>query len=134
MKSFQQTFQVPFHELDPGGVMFHAHLFSHAHNAYAALLSEAGHSLKTILASDYLLPLAHAEADYLHPLLLDDEVRITVFPASVGNSALHFSYEFHKEDMLCATAATSHVFLCKASKTPVAVPENLRQNLLAYSS
>lgn len=135
MKSFEHIFQVPFHELDPGGVMFHAHLFSHAHNAYAALLSEAGYSLKTILlAGDYLVPLVHAEADYLHPLLLDDRVCITVALASANNSSLSFSYKFYKDDMLCATAATTHVFLRKGSRTPVAIPEKLRQGLRDYSS
>ena len=115
--------------------MFYAHLFSHAHNAYSALLSEVGYSLKTILlASDYLIPVVHAEADYLHPLLLDDEVCVTMFLASAGNSSLHFSYEFHKKNTLCATAATTHVFLCKNNKTPVIVPAKLRQGLLAYSS
>ncbi|HDK37519.1 MAG TPA: acyl-CoA thioesterase, partial [Thiolapillus brandeum] len=58
MKSFQHHFQVPFHELDPGGVMFYAHLFSHAHDGYAALLAETGWSLKAMLnAGDYLVPL-----------------------------------------------------------------------------
>ncbi len=115
--------------------MFHAHLFSHAHNAYSALLSEAGYSLKAILlAGDHLVPVVHAEADYLHPLLLDDEVCVTVFLTSAGNTSLSFSYKFHKDDMLCATAATTHVFLRRDSRTPVAIPEKLRQGLQVYSS
>ncbi len=114
--------------------MFHAHLFSHAHNAYAALLSAAGYSLKDLLQTgDYLVPLVHAEADYLHPLRLDDEVCITVTLTSTGNSSLHFSYKFHKSGTLCATAATTHVFLCKRSKTPVTIPEKLRQGLKIHS-
>ncbi|WP_456405106.1 acyl-CoA thioesterase [Thiolapillus sp.] len=130
MRSFKTTFRVPFHELDPAGVLFHAHLFSHAHEAYAGLLAKAGFSLKAFLdAGDYLIPLAHAEADYLQPLQLDDEVCITVKLASIGNSSLGFSYRFQNGEVLCATASTTHVFLDRRSRQPVSVPEALRQKL-----
>lgn len=133
MKSFRKTFQVPFHELDPGGVLFHAHLFNHAHEAYASLLAEAGCSIKTLLKEGkYLIPLVHAEADYLHPLRLDDEICIAVMPTAIGNSSLDFSYTFQKDGLLCAKARTTHVFLGKDKGTPVTVPEKLRKGLAGY--
>ncbi len=135
MKSLQKTFRVPFHELDPGGVLFHAHLFSHAHEAYAALLAETGCSLKDFLETGkYLIPLVHAEADYLHPLQLDDEICVTVSTTSIGNSSMSFSYTFHKGDLLCATASTTQVFLDSQNKKPVPLPEALRQGLQETAS
>lgn len=130
MKSFQKTFRVPFHELDPGGVLFYAHLFSHAHEAYAALLAEAGFSLKACLETgEYLIPLVHAEAEYLHPLQLDDDICVTVSTTSIGNSSMSFSYTFHKGGLLCAMASTTQVFLDRQTKKPVPLPETLRQGL-----
>lgn len=133
MKSFKHHFQVPFHELDPGGILFFSHLFSHAHDAYAGLLAETGCSLKSFLdAGGYLIPLVHAEADYRQPLQLDDQVFITVVPAAPGNSSLSFSYSFHKDGICCANAKTTHVFLHKDNRQPAPVPDKLRKALKPY--
>ncbi|HID44864.1 MAG TPA: acyl-CoA thioesterase [Chromatiaceae bacterium] len=135
MKPFKYSFQVPFQELDPAGILFFARLFDHAHDAWAALMAQTGHSLKSLLeAGNYLIPLAHAEADYLHPLKLDDSICITVTPEAVGNSSLGFSYRFHKGEILCATARTTHVFVDRQTGKPVPVPKKLCRELGIHSS
>ncbi|HEC07033.1 MAG TPA: acyl-CoA thioesterase [Thiolapillus brandeum] len=134
MKPFEYCFQVRFQDLDPAGILFFARLFDHVHDAYAALLADAGYSLKAILESgEYLIPLVHAEADYLQPLRLDDHVCVTVTAEATGNSSLNFSYTFHKDGTRCAIARTTHVFIGSRSKKPVPVPEQLLRRLASSS-
>ncbi|WP_457667277.1 acyl-CoA thioesterase [Thiolapillus sp.] len=135
MKPFEYHFQVRFQDLDPAGILFFARLFDHVHDAYAALLADVGFSVKTILETgEYLVPLVHAEADYLHPMRLDDPVRVTVIAQTSGNSSLSFSYTFYKDSTCCATAKTTHVFIDGHSRKPVSAPEMLLRKLGLPSS
>ena len=130
MKSFRHRFRIPFHEVDAAGLMFHAHLFSHAHDAYAALMREMGLDLKTVLEEGrYLLPLVHAEADFRLPMGLDDEIEVTLEAAPPGKSSFGFRYAFHRKGELCATAVTRHVFLNRETGKPAALPPAFRQQL-----
>jgi len=130
MKSFRHRFRIPFHEVDAAGVMFHAHLFSHAHEAYAALMREMGLDLKTLLEEGrYLVPLVHAEADFRLPMELDDEIEVTLQATPPGGSSFGFHYAFHREGRLCATAITRHVFLNRGSQEPATLPPELKQKL-----
>ncbi len=135
MTYFEHQFQVQFHELDPAGIMFFARLFNHAHDAYAALMAEAGMSLKSILeAGAYRLPLVHAEADYHHPLLLEDNIRVRVQSTTIGNSSFSFEYAFLKQDLCCATLNTSHVFLLESTNASTSIPDSLKRRLRNYSN
>ncbi len=130
MKSFRHRFTVPFHEVDAAGLMFHAHLFSHAHDAYAALMREMGLDLKTLLEEGrYLLPLVHAEADFRLPMTLDDDIEVTVEATPPGTSAFGFRYAFRREGRLCASVITRHVFMNRESQEPVALPPEFRRKL-----
>ena len=133
MNAFHFLFRIPFHEVDAAGVMFHAHLFSHAHDAYSALMQEFGQDLKTLLREGtYLVPLVHAEADFKRPMELDDEIRIELQALPPGSSSMGFRYRFNKGDQLCATAVTRHVFLDRNSRKPVALPPELKKQLQAF--
>jgi 1,4-dihydroxy-2-naphthoyl-CoA hydrolase len=133
MKYFKHHFEVRFQELDPGGIMFFANLFNHAHDAYAALMADAGMSLKTILSSGrYLLPLVHAEAEYHHPLMLEDNIQVMIRPLSVKHSSFSFEYRFFREDICCATINTTHVFLQKSTNSATPIPGSLHQYLSNY--
>ncbi len=134
MSVFLYQFRIPFHEVDAAGVMFHAHLFSHAHNAYSAFMQDLGWDLKTLLREGiYLVPLVHAEADFLLPMELDDEIRVQLHPLPPGKSSMGFQYYFSKNGQACATVITRHVFLERESRKPVPLPEDLRNRLQKLS-
>lgn len=133
MNRFLFHFSVPFHEVDGAGVLFFSHLFSHAHDAYAALLRESGFSLKTVLEEGrYLIPLVHAEADYHHPLLLDDAIEVQVGVTRLGGSSMQFRHEFLHREQLCATAHTTHVFRLAEKGQATPIPARLRKALSDY--
>lgn len=130
MKSFRYRFRIPFHEVDAAGIMFHAHLFSHAHEAYAALMREMGLDLKFLLEEGrYLIPLVHVEADFRLPMALDDEIEVTMRATPPGRSSFGFHYTFHREGLLCATAITRHLLLNRTSHKPVPLLSELKQKL-----
>lgn len=68
--------QVRFQDVDAAGVVFFARYFDLVHDAYAAFLESRGHPLASMFATPaWILPLRHAEADYLRPLRLGDRRR-----------------------------------------------------------
>ncbi|BAO43555.1 conserved hypothetical protein [Thiolapillus brandeum] len=114
--------------------MFHAHLFSHAHDAYSALMRELGQDLKGLLQEGVcLVPLVHAEADFHLPMELDDEIEIRIHALPPGNSSMGFHYRFLKKEQLCASATTRHVFIDRKRHGSLPLPPGLREKLQALT-
>jgi YbgC/YbaW family acyl-CoA thioester hydrolase len=133
MSAYRYLFKIPFHEVDAAGVIFHAHLFSHAHDAYNALMRELGHDLKTLLQEGRcLVPLVHAEADFHLPMELDDEIEIRIHALPPGNSSIGFRYHFLKDELLCASVTTRHVFIDRKQHNRLPLPPGLREALQAF--
>ena len=131
---FGHQFSVPFHQVDQAGILFYAHLFTHAHQAYAALMNSCSFSLPEILErGQYFVPIAHAEADYLSPLRHGEAVVVEVWVESSGNSSVTFQYVFNTEGQTRATARTTHVFIDPRSGNPVPIPQALLEQLAAYT-
>jgi len=131
--SYHHSFRVPFDQLDPGGVLFFGHLFGHAHRAYEALLREIGFGLAALLeAGETALPLVHAEADYHHPMKLDDLIEVELEARAIGERSFTLGYRFWKGEVLCASATTVHVAVETGSGRPLPLPDPLRRGLAAY--
>jgi YbgC/YbaW family acyl-CoA thioester hydrolase len=133
MKPFRHHFRVPFHELDPAGVLFHAHVFGHAHQAYEELLQELGWSLAALLKEGRLaLPLVEAHADYQRPLHLDDQVEIQVGVVGIGNTSFTLQYRFLRGEAPCVRVRTSHVTVDRRSGEAIPLPVGLATALARY--
>lgn len=125
------NFQVRLQEVDHAGVMFFAHLFNHAHDAYAELMRSLGFPLQQIIeTAAYHIPLVHAEADYLAPLRHGQLVEVKTTIERLGNSSFSLQYEFNSHNGLCARANTRHVFIDTGTGNPVSIPDKLRQKLM----
>jgi 1,4-dihydroxy-2-naphthoyl-CoA hydrolase len=113
MKTHTHEFRVALHDSDAGGVMFFAHHFRHAHDAYEAFMASIGHPLDRLIREGRtLLPLVHAEADYRAPLRHGQSVSVHVSVAAVGSSAFTLDYRFvDDEGRTCALARTVHAHL-----------------------
>lgn len=125
--AFEHPFRVALHDTDAAGVLFFAHLFRHAHDAYEAWMSQLGFPLDAMLrAGDLRLPLVHAEADYRRPLHHGAAVRIQVTPAAVGEGSFTVDYRFYTADgNLAATARTVHAAIDADGRR--SLPAQLRQ-------
>jgi acyl-CoA thioesterase FadM len=121
---FRYTFRVAFHEVDRAGVLFFAHVFRHAHDAYESWLAGAGIRLGDLAEGrPCRLPLVHAEADYLRPLHYADEVRITLAVEAIGETSFSLVCEFRgRAGVPCARVRTVHAAVDPVTERPVALP------------
>ncbi|MBK1631923.1 hypothetical protein CKO31_14500 [Thiohalocapsa halophila] len=127
--AFEHRFRVALHDADAAGVLFFAHLFRHAHDAYEAWMAWLGFPLDTMLRHGELrLPLVHAEADYRRPLHHGAAVIVELTPAAVGERSFTLDYRFQTADGgLAATARTVHAAIDTHGRR--SLPPQLRQAL-----
>lgn len=131
---FECKFQVPFHEVDRAGVLFYAHLFTHAHNTYEQFMKTIGCSLHDVVnGCRYAIPLVHASADYREPIRHDAEVSARLWLERISDNAFTVGYDFLAQDgRVCAHAETVHCCVDKSSGRKRAIPSDLRDRLLPY--
>jgi YbgC/YbaW family acyl-CoA thioester hydrolase len=133
-RSFEHIFQVPFHEVDRAGVIFFAHLFTHAHDAYERFMAHLGLNLdRPCPDAACALPIVHAEADYHAPLRHGVAMRVTLTLARLGHTSFTTSYDFAGPDHHLH-ARLHLVHCCVDSDTGMkrALPDALRARLLPY--
>lgn len=123
---FEHRFRVALHDTDAAGVLFFAHLFRHAHDAYEGWMARLGFPLDAMLRDGELrLPLVHAEADYRRPLHHGAAVTVRLTPA-VGERSFTVDYRFQTADgHLAATARTVHTAIDTQGRR--SLPAELRE-------
>lgn len=128
-------FTVRFDDADGEGIVFFGNYFRLAHQALEQHLPHIGIPWKEWFANkDWGVPLRHVEADYLQPLRPGDEFLVTVTVVEVGESSVHFSYEFvNADDKPAARVKTSHVFVGRTTFKKLPVPDSIRERLLKNS-
>ncbi len=126
---FTHYFRVALHDTDAAGVLFFAHLFRHAHDAYEAWMTQLGFPLDAMLRDGTLrLPLVHAEADYRQPLRHGIAVTVELEPAAVGTASFTVDYRFRTSGAgLAATARTVHAAMDQHGRR--GLPSALREAL-----
>lgn len=131
MRQAEHQFTVRLHDVDAAGILFFAHLFRHAHDAYECFMDARGLALHRLLeAGAHLMPLVHAEADYLRPLRQGDRVRVLVETARLGGTSFTVAYTFlGPQGTEVARARTVHALVDRQSFQPVPLPESLRTAL-----
>lgn len=107
---FEYLFTVRLHDTDAAGRLFFAHLFRHAHDAFEAFMAASGVPLDALIrAGQILLPLTHAAADYHHPLLHGDMIRVQVIVVEIRRRSFSIQYLFLNHHGECAaTVRTVH--------------------------
>jgi 1,4-dihydroxy-2-naphthoyl-CoA hydrolase len=112
---------------DAAGLIFYSNLFNIAYECYEEFLEKSGLSVKKVLDDGKLLiPVVHAEADYLKPLRLGDKIEITMTLNSSGKSSFTLDYVLFNEcKEKVAKVKTIHVLVDAKSGKPVKIPENL---------
>jgi YbgC/YbaW family acyl-CoA thioester hydrolase len=132
---FQHKLTVPFQDIDAAGVVFYAHLFRYAHEAYEQVMQQIGYSLHALLAEGkYLLPLVHAAADYRRPLHHADKLHIELRLQRLGQTSFTLGYRFLAEDQTeYASLETVHTVLDRTTQRSLPLPDSLRDALRRLS-
>jgi len=135
MQTYNYHFTTTLHDIDAAGVLFFAHLYRHAHDAYEAFMSDIGFSLDEIIRNNSKLPLVHSEAEFLQPIRHGDRVTIVLQIKNIGISSFTVNYRFTGEQgRQLATASTTHVHLDADGKKNSALPDALHTELSKYLS
>ena len=127
MKPFQHQRRVHFHECDPAGIVYFAHVFTFCHEAYEELMRAGGLPIETLLTGATVYPLRHVEADFTGPMRMGDLVTIAVVIGKLGERSFRVDYTVRDpQGAPLATSASVHVAVDKASMRPVAIPPPVR--------
>lgn len=131
---FERVTEVKLHDTDATGILFFANHFTIAHTAYEAFMKSIGCSLDHVIKeSNYLLLIAHAEADYKRGLYLGDKFTISM-KAEIAQTSFVLSYFFNDEHgNLAAKLQTVHVSVNKKTWEKIPLPEKVRQGLSSIS-
>ena len=118
---------VRLHHTDAAGVIFCSRLLELAHEAYEALLDEAGLSVGRILADGALrLPVVALEAEFNRPIRVGERLQVELTVSRRGDHSYQVAYRFRDPaGQVKARAVTRHVALDGAGAGPVALPEPL---------
>ena len=88
--------QIPFHDMDPTGVVWHGRYFKYFERAREALMHELDYSYPQMRASGYVFPVVDAQVRYVRPLRLGQSCRVT---AVLQEWELRLVVQYRIEDM-----------------------------------
>lgn len=122
---------VKLHDTDASGRLFFACQFKIIHDVYQKFMKKIGYSLSDrLLKKDFYLPIRHAEADFLQPVQVDDDIRIFLTVAKVGKSSFTLAYKLStRRATLLGTARTVHAAIDPATGKKIALPEAFKKKL-----
>jgi 1,4-dihydroxy-2-naphthoyl-CoA hydrolase len=124
---------VKLHDTDSAGLLFFAHQFKIAHDCYEAMLASIGFSLSWVIReSDFLLPIVHAESDFIKPLGVDDPLELHLRVEKLGVSSYTLFHDIQNAGgETVGTVRTVHVVVDKKTGRKTAIPEKFRAALAA---
>lgn len=133
--AFETKTSIRLHDTDAAGVVFFANYFRMAHTAYEEFLQSIDCGLEQIIGgSDYLVLIAHAEADYLLPFRLGDDIAISIQATKIKRVSFELTTEIKdRQGEVGATVRTVHVAVEKVTSRTVGLPEILRAGLESIS-
>jgi YbgC/YbaW family acyl-CoA thioester hydrolase len=133
MAPYIDHYTVKLHDVDAAGVVFFANVFRIAHDVYEQFLKEMGYSFRErFAAGDFIIPVAHAEADYLHPLRVGDAVEITAEVTEIGDHSFVMRFQFADGNgRVTVRANTIHVAVDGRTFQAIKLPEDFRKRLVA---
>jgi 1,4-dihydroxy-2-naphthoyl-CoA hydrolase len=125
MKGFTYSRQVRLHETDATGGLYFAEQFKMALEAFEEYLVHSQFPLAELIRSSYLFPVVHAEADYMAPVKVGDQLLITLSIERVGTKSATFSYDFSdaKRQACVGTAKIVHAVVDRLTGSSIPIPE-----------
>jgi len=136
--SATEKMRIPFHDLDPTGVVWHGRYFKYFDYARCALLDEFDYGYEKMKDSGYLWPVVDTTVRFVRPLTLDQEVRVTAILRE-WEMRLVMDYRIEDEEgQVCTRARTVQVPVDAETfeltlGSPDILIENVRQRLQALT-
>ena len=94
---YKITRRVEFSETDMAGIVHYSNFFKYMETAEHAFFRSLGHSIVTkTIEPPVGWPRVHAQCDYKHPLLFEDEVEVQLLVEEKRSKALTYLFRFRK--------------------------------------
>jgi len=136
MGLFHHKVVVNMQDTDAAGILFFACQFEFAHETYEVFLESIGFSFAEALENEpFLLPIVHAESDYLRPLKVGDKLDAELKVAGLGNTSFRLEYLIKRNGgEVVGRTRTVHVAITKADGRKAPLPGRLRESLERFQA
>jgi acyl-CoA thioester hydrolase len=123
-QTFSTPIEVRFSDLDAYGHVNSAVYFTYLETARVKLFSDF---FREVSEQGIFTVVARAECDFKAPILLYDEVVVTLWVAKTGRSSFDLEYRLHDgREKVYATARTTMVCFDSVKKSTIPIPASLR--------
>lgn len=135
--AFALELPIRFQDVDAAGIIFYPRVLELCHDVYVEFLASVGYPLPEMLKGPFIIPIRHAEADYLRPLRFGDRVEVAIIAAQTGprlpptEVTLGYHISNIENDEPAAVAQTVHTFVDRRSLERVPIPEGLERAFVA---
>ena len=120
--------RVKLFQTDAAGKLFFSNLFIIAHECYENYLHDNKIKISDIIAGKkFLIPVVHAEADYINPIYLDDLLLVKMDAKKIGDHSFTLNFDIKKQNGdVAANITTVHVTTGYSSGKSILLPENIK--------
>ena len=134
MNKLHYETKIKLHDTDAVGIIFFSNLFKIAHDAWEFVLDRIGFPIKDILDKlDFKLVIIHAEADFLYPLKVNDDIIVKIKVEKIAKTSFKLYYNImdisHKT---VAEVKTVHVCIDKKNSRKKPLSNEFITALKAY--
>lgn len=129
--------RVRMHDTDMAGILYFARQFRFAHDALEDFMHQEGISFQDLFKKHgFAFVIVHAEADYIAPVHVGDQLEVHVTVPRVGGSSFTLDYQIYRklDNLLIGTAQTVHVTVDHATHKKIHIPESLRAILTKHKT
>ncbi len=130
---FSHDLRVRYAECDPQGVLFNAHYLAYFDISLTELWRAAFGSYGAMVERGIDLVVAEAQLRYLRPARFDDQLRLQIAIARLGNSSIVSRHHVLRGDEQLAQGTMRHVVVDAATLGKAAIPEWTRVGLAPWT-
>jgi len=123
--------EVPFHDVDMMGIVWHGHYYKYLEHARTALLRSCGLDRGDLIGPRYRFMVIESRCRHSHPLLYGDRMRVTAWVRDLRHRiCLDYEIVNLSRDKRSARAQTILATLDEDQRLLLETPHEIRKRLL----
>lgn len=125
MITFVYSHRVRYREVDPMGVVYHAHYIDYFEHARTEFLRDRGLAYKELEDAGVIMPVVDLAVQYRRPAYYDDVLDIYTHVKEAPTSRIRIDYQVrrHAEDPVLVTGHVTLCFVDRERGRPVPAPD-----------
>jgi 1,4-dihydroxy-2-naphthoyl-CoA hydrolase len=124
---------VRMHDTDMAGILYFPRQFRFAHDALEDFVASMGLSFDQVFHREkFVFVVVHAEADYLSPLKVGDQLKVHISVEKIGTTSFTVNYQIYRGKTLTGTAKTIHVTLDSKTRKKIPIPPAFKAMLTEH--